>query len=140
MPWTAVPALNTGDPFDKPTYDIIKGDLEWLQGGSWTAVATGIGYKNSWVDGGVGLGVSYRTNGDFVVLSGSCKTGASGAVAFTLPVGLRPTRTAFFPIVVVGGIGYVTIASNGDVTPNQLTGSATSGSYLDGIRVPVVGP
>ena len=58
---------------------------------------------------------------------------ASGAVAFTLPDGYRPTGTAKRPILTLPDLtstGRIAVATNGDVTLHERTGTVTN-YYID---------
>jgi hypothetical protein len=78
----------------------------------------------------------YRKEGDRVWLRGNIASGTMGAVAFTLPVGFRPTTPHQFAAVGGGGNhGYVQVNTNGDVIP--AIGTNTSYS-LDGVSFSTV--
>jgi hypothetical protein len=76
-------------------------DLERSAGrnAAWTRVAGGIGFQNSWTDydtTGSWHPAAYRKVGDRGEVRGLIKNGAANSVAFTLPVGYRPTQTLIF--------------------------------------------
>jgi hypothetical protein len=61
----------------------------------WTPIVGGIGLQNAWVNPASGYGApSFRLSVDrkHVELGGGIKGGANGSIAFTLPVGYRPTN------------------------------------------------
>ena len=93
-------------------------------------------FQNGWVNFGSGLGnARFRKGADGRVnIAGSIKTGANSTVAFTLPVGYRPTSAAYLPIIVSGGLGYVLVNTDGSCTVSAITGSAVTQTLLDGVE------
>ena len=70
-------------------------------------------FQNSWTaeSGYMTPGFRIREAG-VVDIYGKFKSGSSGTVAFTLPVGYRPNAD----VLIVGDSGYLAIGSNGNVT------------------------
>ena len=65
----------------------------------------------------------------FVVHAGG---GGSGERIFTLPPGSRPLYDRVVTVQIGnGGLGYLYIQMNGDVTPTQVSGNITNGVFLD---------
>jgi hypothetical protein len=86
----------------------------------WITVAgTGVAFQNAWTNFGAPLdGASYFKDREGTVwIKGSISTGAIGAVAFTLPVGYRPSAQRIFAELSNGAIGRLDIKANGDVIP-----------------------
>jgi len=98
---------------------------------AWIEVGSGGGapaFQNSWDNLTVATPARFRkTSSGLVTLDGIIDTGASGSVAFTLPVGYRPTKQVTITVTgsVVGVVGsFLTIETNGDVKP-FVTGGGT---------------
>ena len=87
-------------------------------------------FTNSWVDyGGVEMTARYCIDGwGFVHLAGAIKSG-TGAGAFTLPVGFRPSARVWFQAAGAGDTD-VYIGTDGVVT---ISTTDTSRVHLDGI-------
>ena len=89
-------------------------------------------YQNGWVDYGAPYApASYSKERGTVRLSGSIRSGSAGAVAFTLPVGCRPSGTMSFAVSDFNGVSKVDVASDGSVTVSST--AATARVSLDGI-------
>lgn len=102
----------------------------------WIAVGGGGGapaFQNAWVNqGGNFQTVRFRKlRADIVELEGCMKTGASGAIAFTLPVGYRPSLWSNRLAFATGGAAVVTILNDGTVTPANLTAGTNVSSNVD---------
>lgn len=136
MLWTAIPALAVGDPFAKPTYDALKGDLEYLKGdAAWTDVVFAAGWSNT----GAGYApVSYRRVGDYLSFRGLATT-SSGATTsvFTLPVGSRPPYNHISAAANSGSPDVVYVLATGLVRAGV---TPALGSYFsfDGVLVPML--
>lgn len=79
--------------------------------GAWTPVT----FQNAWLDLGGGYQTcQYRKIGDIVYLRGVAKSGSSGTVAFTLPVGYRPPLA--LEIASMGATVFARFAVNPDGT------------------------
>jgi hypothetical protein len=101
---------------------------------TWTAAT----YQNSWVSFNAGthyVAEYYKDALGWVHIRGTISTGTTGTVAFTLPVGFRPTKAMNFPITTSGGHGFMGIATNGEATIVAVTGNASTFSAIDGIRL-----
>jgi len=93
---------------------------------------------NSWdnVGGALTTAAFYIDPYQIVRLKGSVDTGASGTVAFVLPVGYRPPAQMTFTAQNIGGgpgpggTSYITIAANGNVT---LTVSGAGDISMDAV-------
>lgn len=91
--------------------------LEALE--AWNAPTYATGWSN--------FGAPYPNGGyykdrDRVYLRGAVKNGGTGTgLITTLPTGYRPTGDAQFTVVIFGGTGRVTVASDGTVTDNTFT-------------------
>lgn len=75
---------------------------------------------NSWVDydsATWGTARYWKDAYGVVHLGGRIKDGTIGAVAFTLPSGYRPTKASVFAVQTNGGVGELTVNTNGEVTP-----------------------
>lgn len=136
MAWSAIPVLAATDPFDKPLYDIVKGDLEYLKGDAgWTAVTFAANWSNL---GGGFHNCEFKMVGDFVVLRGCAKTAAgAGATIFTLPVGYRPAANEHIAVENNNAFGFLAIGTDGKVNPNAVP-AAGGYVFLDNVRIPVV--
>lgn len=102
------PVVNASSPFNLIT--------------AYTAVSN---YQNSWVDFGGSQPALYRRVQQRVVFRGAVKAGTNNTIGFTMPAGFRPGITIFIPVRTDGGLGWVTIAPNGDVRINVGTGANT---------------
>jgi hypothetical protein len=93
-------------------------------------------FQNSWVNYGAPYGnARFRKFPDGRVrLAGAVKTGAAGSVAFTLPVGYRPPFTILVPMTVGSGTSYLSIGSDGTITPTTLTGTPSTVTFLDNVE------
>lgn len=95
-------------------------------------------FQNSWVNFGAPYGsMRFRKYPDGRVrIAGCCKTGATGTVAFTLPVGYRPASSLIIVIDAYNGTGYLIIGTDGTVSVYQNPGGAAvaSGAYCDGVE------
>lgn len=123
--------LNTGDAFDKPTYDILKGDLEFLKGDPWTipALTNGWGHNGAPYDAG-----QYRVCGDFLVMKGAVKSGANGTSIFTLPVAARPSASRIVVVACASGLAQLAVsATTGTVIPSQIVGTVNPFCALDAV-------
>lgn len=112
----------------------IQGDRlshEWLiwfssiaQKNQWSPVT----FQNSWANTGTPYyDAAYHRDAFGVVrMRGRIDTGSSGTVAFTLPVGFRPTAQMDFSVDNSGSIAQVSIAANGEVTPTASGAAAAS--------------
>lgn len=89
---------------------------------------TGVTFLNAWVNYGAPFdGVGYYKDAmGWVHLRGAAKSGTTATVAFTLPVGYRPVSQRNFASGASGGAQIAIIAANGDVTPNDSTGTAVT--------------
>lgn len=86
---------------------------------------------NGWVNFGAGYTqAAYRRVGNKVILRGLIKTGSS--IAFTLPVGYRPTALHHLSTVSYSGVATVNVYSDGTV--NFGTGASTTWTSLDGVE------
>lgn len=94
----------------------------WSQRGQNRVVDSGApaaAFVNSWVNFGGALPTAkywFDREGN-VHLEGTIKTGTINTVAFTLPVGYRPTTTQKFAVISNGAIGELEIQTDGDVLP-----------------------
>lgn len=93
------------------------------------------GWSN--LGGGNATAGYYRANGR-VYLKGTVaySTGGSGLI-FTLPPGYRPAATVVFPCGIVGGTGYVSIASTGAVTDTTFSVGSKAATDLSPISFKV---
>lgn len=98
-------------------------------------------FQNSWVnyDNSLPSPTSGQRNAGFrkysdgrVRLKGTIKTGASGAVAFTLPAGYRPPTDIVLTTQGSGGVLNITVQTTGAVVPSGA--GAPSYTFLDGIE------
>jgi len=97
-------------------------------------------FTNSWVNFTTTDFAYFYKDRDRVYMGGIIKSGASGASAFTLPVGYRPPSNSHPDVVALGGPSatpcFVTIDPSGTVTPNNTAGgvsNVTAFVYLDGV-------
>lgn len=90
-------------------------------------------FENSWANVGSPYHDAqyYKDPFNIVRLRGRIDTGTSGTVAFTLPESFRPIATEEHPASDGTNIANVSIASNGQVTPTDTSG--TPSVSLDGI-------
>lgn len=149
----AVVSLAAGDYVDVVAYheaganrDVgttANGSSFWLQalpGESAPEVWHAIGgtgepaFTNSWVNfGGTEQTAAFYKDRERVYLRGLIKSGTLNSVAFTLPVGYRPTATETFPIKVGGNaIGVCIITAAGAVSIYVL-GGTNAEATLSGI-------
>lgn len=72
--------------------------------------------------------VAYRKINNVVYMRGNLNSGTANAVAFTLPDGYRPSVNVVVPVQQYGtaNTSYVTVNTNGDVTPNASAGWLSS--------------
>jgi len=94
-------------------------------------------FQNGWVNysGTIGQQARFRKYPDGKVrLAGIIKTGASGTIAFTLPVGYRPTASEVFFILAWTGTATLTIAADGTVTLANRDGAVATQAIIDGIE------
>lgn len=132
---------------DVPVWDATAG--LWVPGApsggggggdaSWTEIGSG-GGAPAFANGFVNYGPPYATaayrkdSSGFVHIKGLVKTGAAGAVMFTLPVGYRPAATQIFAVPDGAGVntfGRIDIANDGTVKTGG--GSPTGFGSLGGI-------
>ena len=95
---------------------------------------------NSWVNvGGNFANASYTItpDGKYALLRGSIKSGTTGSIGFTLPVGARPPIENVIPIVSLGSTtpANIDITNSGSAYINN--GSANTHVSLSGIRIPL---
>jgi len=78
---------------------------------------TGVPFKNSWQNFGSSFhNAEYRLVGDEVQLRGLVKTGASGTVVFTLPLGMRPSKVLHFSADMNSAQdAYIRLLPSGDI-------------------------
>lgn len=78
-------------------------------------------FQNSWVNFGAGNpALAFRKFPDGTVnIRGMVKTGATGTVVFTLPVGYRPPSDLAWLCFAANATGYVGVSANGNVTLNN---------------------
>lgn len=102
--------------------------------GSWRNIAR----VNGWADVGGRRPARYRIEGNTLRLSGAVVNGTSGLIG-TLPVGFRPAYTADAAATKPNSqdIARITVAFNGQITVNTLTGASGSYISLDGITIPL---
>ncbi len=95
-------------------------------GDSWHEVdgdATEPNFTGTWVNyGSVGMAF-LRDDLGFVHIRGEVKDGTAGTSVFTLPAGYRPAANSRFPITYSGGVGFVSVNSDGTVVPEAAAGS-----------------
>ena len=124
--------------FKSARVESIRGDNE-----TWHDVGTtndfDVTFQNSWanVGGGNPPAGFYKDKMNIVHLRGNIDTGASGSIAFTLPVGYRPEySTRHIVYNNNGGPGpgganvFINVQADGDVIP---TFSAGTDMWLDGV-------
>jgi hypothetical protein len=96
-------------------------------------------FENSWVNEGIaGFDLAFKRVGAFVEVRGNVKSGATGTVAFTLPVGYRPqefTAQALTSVAFGGDRSALRILSSGGVFID-FEGSPSS-ILLGGTRFPI---
>lgn len=82
-------------------------------------VFSGESFQNGWGNFGSGyFNVAHAVDSfDIVHLRGLMSGGTLGAVAFNLPSGYRPASASLHVVYTAGGVGYVNIETNGNVTP-----------------------
>lgn len=82
---------------------------------AWTAVT----FQNGWVNIGGGFApASFRKHANGLVeVKGLIRGTTINTVAFTLPVGLRPTEIRIYPADTNAGHGRLDVRPNGDVLP-----------------------
>ena len=100
-------------------HSLTKTDIDALAAASAATAWTAVTYVNSWANVPGNQGAQYRKRDDDVTVRGLTRSGSSGTVAFTLPVGFRPPANNSF--TQLGGTGVVTnqnaqVATNGEVT------------------------
>lgn len=97
------------------------------QAGPWIYVgdAGAPAFQNSWANvGGVYTPMRFRSNIGAVDMEGAIVGGAAGTVAFTLPVGYRPSTTMLLDGVDLDDAFQPwMVESSGDVTPLESSGS-----------------
>jgi hypothetical protein len=84
---------------------------------------------NSWVNYGSGfMNAGYmKDEFGFVHIRGTLKSGTFNSVAFTLPVGYRPSANIAVPGISGSLVaGNVLILTNGDIDPDFPSGTSTS--------------
>lgn len=93
------------------------GDVSWNNVGS---------FSNSWVNyGGSEPVAQYGKDGlGRLFLKGTIKSGTTGATAFTLPAGYRPSEKKTLLALSSGGNTYLDIDTSGNVIPNGTTAPA----------------
>jgi hypothetical protein len=118
----------------------LKGDGTVIIGGI-TVAAAGVpnhaptavtSFSGSWVNyGGATRAAAYWKDDHGVVhLQGVIKSGTINTAAFTLPVGFRPSGTAYFSCPANNAFGALNITSAGVVTP---AAGSTTWFALDGV-------
>lgn len=101
-------------------------------------------FENSWVNfdasaSPTGRAAAFYRHEGRVYLSGVIKAGASTTTAFTLPAGYLPidqTNDALqIPVACSGGIGQVSVRTNGEIRPSNVTAGTNVSTYcfLDGV-------
>ena len=96
---------------------------------AWTPVT----FQNGWANYDAFRAAGYRKVGDCVEVRGSIMNGTANTAAFTLPVGFRPPRHLYLPILNNTTYTYAAVYADGTVFPMQ--SSAFIG--LDAIRFSV---
>lgn len=95
-------------------------------------------FQNSWANsaGASNPAAGFRKFPDGRVrLNGMMFGGASGSVAFTLPIGYRPPKDGQFTVNASGGLAQVTIWNDGTVRPTNVGSSAVASMVnLSGIE------
>jgi hypothetical protein len=99
--------------------NFVSGSIRsyWSDRDTKTAVLGGIGFANAWVNFGAPYGAAsywFDREGN-VCLSGAIKTGTIGQIAFTLPVGYRPSVTTDFAVESNGAHGIARVDATGAV-------------------------
>jgi len=135
MSWTTPKTWNVGDPGTASDLNqYVRDNSAYLYGDtSWTAISP---FTNSWGNLG-GYTAQYRRIGATVALEGAIVGGATGTVAFTLPVGYRPAvKCNFAPASSSSAVGTVIqFATAGTATISNLSTGAWMA--LDGIVLPL---
>lgn len=89
----------------------------WSDRDTKRAVLGGVGFQNAWVNFGAPYGAAsywFDREGN-VCLSGAIKTGTIGQIAFTLPVGYRPSVTTDFAVESNAAHGIARADVNGNI-------------------------
>lgn len=136
-PLTASGGLPAGGSVGQAIINTGLGTGTWQGDTSWTNVAGGVGFQNSWAQVAGWSTPAFRKDAlGFVHLRGRMNGGASNTVCFTLPAGYRPGGgTALFSLTVtdsadaIQGAAYCFIQSTGTIT--MIFGSASATSRLD---------
>lgn len=107
----------------------------WISVGAGGAPA----FQNAWANlaGNFQLVRFRKIDADHVELDGSAHSGASGTVAFTLPVGYRPQLWQNKIIWASGGSGVCTVKNDGTVALANGSGNVNVSADLTGIRIPL---
>lgn len=106
---------------------------------AWTSVGVSPVFQNSWVNynsGTHGVARFRKTFNNMIELTGLINSGATGTVAFTLPVGYRPVKIEVFSCACdVTGEAFITVNTSGDV---GITFSGTPVFFsLNSVRFPI---
>lgn len=126
--------LSAGDHIisDDPEEAQHLATKNYVDGEGWQAIS----FANNW--GNVGSPYSntgYYLKNDRVFLRGAIirSSGSSFVINNALPAAYRPVANVTFLVPVLGGMGTVTVGSDGIITVSEGTGSAESFVSLEGI-------
>ena len=132
--------LHTGTPSSET---FLRGDGAWanllasVEDEKEIGVGANPSFSNSWANVGTSPARFYKDPFGRVHLSGNIDTGTSGTVAFTLPVGYRPSYGTFhIAYNSNGGPGpggaavHIEVQTDGDVIP---TYGAGTDAWLDSV-------
>jgi hypothetical protein len=142
------PALATGNfvSLDEVEFDtesvaqIASVGTQPMEGLHYVGGAGEPAFTNSWVNTDANRPARFRKYPDGRVrLSGVIQGGASGSIAFTLPVGYRPnspTTSSVFAVVAgtTGQTAQVAVYFDGRVIPTSGSGNVATVTVLDGIE------
>jgi hypothetical protein len=123
-----VPAA--GQPVSASTFGIpVANQLNGIAPTAWTNLTL----QNGWTNASGQQAAQYRKIGDMVQLRGGIAGGTLNAIAFTLPVGFRPSITVRTPITGASG-SMITIDAAGNCavygSDNSLLGFLVQFSVL----------
>lgn len=107
--------------------------------GPWIAPTLLNSWVNETVSGYPNAGYRITSDGELEI-RGGIKSGASGTVAFQVPIGYRPVSPGLFvtrTAACAGGLAHVRLSHLGDILVSQITGTITDLLWLDGLTFPL---
>lgn len=107
--------------------------------GPWIAPTLLNSWENEAVTGYPNAGYRITADGELEI-RGGIKTGASGTVAFQVPIGYRPISPGLYVTrtgISSGGVCHVRLSYLGDVRITQVTGAVATLTILDGLTFPL---